>query len=101
MKVFHVYLHGGPLTGSVDDRPQCLGFFKTESVLAQSAERAVEASMDRVRARLRELSSEFAVDWERLTMDVESVEEDFRYWRLLEQQGFVFYPIDESLLSDP
>ena len=85
------------MTWTVEGRQQVVGFYKNETVLAGSMDQAVEASKDRVRHRLKAGSHEFQVDWDSFSIEVDSVRADFRVWRLLERQGFVFYPIEERL----
>ncbi len=92
MKVFHVSLHGGPLTWIIDGTETRVGFFKNETVLAGSKTSAVSQAQDNVRTRLATATGEFILDQEGFSIEIEEVKSDYRFWRLIGKQGFVFYP---------
>ena len=99
MRVFHVCLHGTGLALEVEGCWQRVGFYKNEVVLAQSADQAIETAVERVHGRVRAGSNEFQVDRDSFNIEVDSVQADFRVWKLFETQGFIFYPIEDSLSS--
>ena len=94
MKVFYVSLHGGPLTWVLDGAKMRVGFFKNETVLAESKSAAMSRAQDNVRTRLAAGTDEFILDLERFSIEIEEVKADYRFWHLLGNQGFVFYPDD-------
>ena len=98
-RVFHVCLHGTGLAIKVDGCWQSVGFYKNEAVLALSAEQAIESAAARIHDLLKAGPDVFEVDWDSFNIEVDSWQADFRFWRLLERQGFIFYPIEDPVSS--
>ena len=93
MRVFHVRFHGRTVDWIGKGRPQSVGFYKDESVLAGDEEDAVPKALMRVLAGLAERSRDIVIDPQRLELEVCDIEDDLRFWHLAFRKRFDFYPV--------
>jgi len=93
MRIFHVRFHGRHANWIGKGRPQSVGFYKKESVLAEGEDAAVPKALMRILAELSERSQDIAIDPQRFELEVCDIEEDFRFWHLAYREKFDFYPI--------
>jgi hypothetical protein len=90
--VFCIFLVGEPLLREGDTEE--FGFYRNEYVAASSEERAVAAAMAKTMKRLERKATRF-VEGKPFTLKVEDIKPGMPPWRLLRNEGFLFFPVDE------
>jgi len=91
IQIYCVFLIGEPLL--LDDKTQEFGFYRNEYVVSLSEDRAVAAAKIRTMKRLKHKEVRF-IDGKPLTLKVEKIELGMPPWRLLRNEGFIFFPMD-------
>jgi hypothetical protein len=91
IRVFRVFLLGEPLALEGDSR--ALGFYRNEYVVAFSEEQAVTAAKAKTMRRLESKGAKF-IDGKPFVLRVEKVDGSMPPWRLLRNEGFVFFDVD-------
>ncbi len=92
IQVFCIQLVGEPLL--LNEGAQEVGFYRNEYVLAQSEERAIAAAKAKAMKRLERKAARF-IEGKPFALKVESVKLGMPPWRLLRNEGFLFFPLDE------
>lgn len=91
--MFCIQLVGEPLL--LSEGAQEVGFYRNEYVMAQSEECAIAAAKTKAMRRLERRSARF-IEGKPFTLKVESVKQGMPPWRLLRNEGVLFFPINES-----
>lgn len=91
IEVFRVYLVGEPLL--LAEGLQELGFYRNEYVASSSEGRAIAAAKVKTMERLGSQGVKF-IDGRPLVLRVEEVEGGMPLWRLLRNEGFIFFDVN-------
>lgn len=91
MAVFRVSVAGNNLRMLVDGKEQVCGFYKNEYVRASSSTAAEEIAKERVRQAVLRNPAIKCEHAERVLMRVDEIESGQGVWKLLRDEGFVFY----------
>lgn len=86
-----VLLVGEPLL--LEGEAKEFGFYRNEYVASSSEERAVAAAKANTMKRLERKGARF-IDGKPLTLKAENVKPGMPPWRLLRNEGFLFFPLD-------
>jgi hypothetical protein len=92
IQVFCIQLVGEPLI--LSEGTEEVGFYRNEYVVAQSEEDAIAAAKRKAMKRLKRKAARF-VEGKPFTLKVERVKLGMPFWRLLRNEGFLFFPVDE------
>jgi hypothetical protein len=92
IRVFCVFLVGEPFLREGD--PKEFGFYRNEYVVSSSEERAVAAAKAKTMKRLQGKPIKF-IDGKPFTLKVENIKSGMSPLRLLRNEGFLFFPVNE------
>jgi hypothetical protein len=92
-------VRGEPVHLTRDGRKVEYGFYRNEYVASSSAEKAIIAAKTHTLKKLSEKSCE-AIQESPVELCVEFVKEGVPLWRLLRNESFLFFPIDEPPKSE-
>lgn len=93
IQVFCVFLVGEPLL--LGDETKELGFYRNEYVASSSSERAIAKAKAKTMERLARKGAKF-IEERPFTLQVENVKPGMPLWRLLRNEGFLFFPVGEQ-----
>ncbi|KQV59054.1 MULTISPECIES: hypothetical protein [unclassified Duganella] len=71
------------------------GFYRNEYVLALSEERAIDVAKIKTMKRLESVMPQF-IDGQPFVLKVESIKTGMQPWRLLRNEGFLFFPANDQ-----
>ena len=91
IQVFCVLLVGEPLLLGGD--PKELGFYRNEYVASSSSERAIAKAKAKTMERFARMGAKF-IEGKPFALQVENVKPGMPLWRLLRNEGFLFFPVD-------
>jgi hypothetical protein len=80
--------------------PVDAGFVKNEFVLAESEDQARKRAVEQVRLQLRQQADAGGVLLKCVDIDVDEVARSTKFWKLIQQEGFVFFRQDEGPSED-
>ena len=72
------------------------GFVKNEFVLAATKDEASRRAIEEVRGQLRQQAVDGGLSLARVDIEVDEVAPSLKFWKLGQQEGFVFFPHDEA-----
>ena len=95
IQVYCVLLVGEPLLLDGGE----FGFYRNEYVVARSDVRAIDAAKAKAMKRLERSATKF-VEGKPFSLKVENIKAGMPPWRLLRNEGFIFFPTDEQETSE-
>jgi hypothetical protein len=90
IRVFCVLLVGEPLL--LEGGTKEFGFYRNEYVASLSEEQAIAAAKAKTMKRLERKAAAKQIGGKPLTLRVEKVKPGVPPWRLLRNEGFIFFP---------
>lgn len=96
MAVFRVCVNGENFINSFEGNEIRCGFMKNEYVWAANKENAAAIARARVEKRIQQHPSLKELADIGAVLKVESIESGFSPFRLIQDEGFIFYPADEN-----
>lgn len=87
---------GGLKLRMSDSKLTDVGFVKNEFVLANSEVEAIRRAFERVRTLLTQQVDAGGLVIEVLNIEVDEVGRSNKFWKLVQQEGFIFFPKGEA-----
>ncbi len=97
MTLFRVTMTGCGLQLWMENAaPVDAGFVKSEFVLAESENEASRRAVEQVRTQLQQQAEAGGLVLKGVGIEVDEVARSMKFWRLAQQEGFVFFPQNEA-----
>lgn len=101
MSLFRVTMTGHGLQLRMENAaPVDAGFVKNEFVLAESEDEASRRAIEQVREQLQQQAEAGGLVLKGVGIEVDEVARSMKFWKLVQQEGFVFFPQDEAKTED-
>jgi len=97
LSLFRVTMTGHGLQLRIENAaPVDAGFVKTEFVLAESEDEASRHAIELVRTQLQRQADEGGLVLKSVDIEVDEVARSMKFWKLMQKEGFVFFPEKEA-----
>mgnify|MGYP006952624008 CR=1 FL=1 len=100
MTVFRVMLNGARCVMQSGDEDVPCGFVKNEYVWAASESEAIEKAKQSVLSKLGKNSAIHTLSDLPILLEAEEVESRVAIWKLLSNEGFIFYKVEPESRTD-
>lgn len=92
LELFHVTVSGKGFRLVIEGEDNNnSGFIKNEYVISSTGTEACQRAIDQVRRRIIERQTNGGIVIKNLDIWVDNVEKSFKFWKLINQEGFIFY----------
>ena len=97
MNLFLVTLSGDGFRLVLEDKPPVeAGFVKNMFVIATDSERARQRAIEDVRKKIDEQAYGGGIVLGDININVDNVSSSLMFWKIINPEGFVFFPIDNA-----